>query len=149
LRKHWTVPPAEAPQKPSITSVSKERFFQTVSVRRASGFRVQETDFLHSAQYTLISSFEVQKNTSDGSLVVRQKVEGVQLSDADPTLQRELNALLQKVKGATFRLTLNERREVTQLDGEPDALKVLNGQNLLGRQTYVLWSFLDKDGWKE
>jgi len=150
IRRTWTVPGRlEVDKKPPPEPARKEHFFQSVVVRRVSGYSVLETEFRHAAQYGIVSRFDVDRQTSEGGLEVRQRVEAVQLSDADPSLQAELNTLLQKIKGATFQLTLDAQGQVVRFEGDPGALKVLGGGNLLGGQSYVLWSFLDRDGWKE
>jgi len=100
-------------------------------------------------QYVLVSRFRVTKKTKDGGAVVEQKVEAVRLSNADPALQARLGELLQKTKGATFTLTLDANRTVTKFEGGPEALHVLTGDNPLGGPSFLLWSFLDRDGWKE
>ena len=82
-------------------------------------------------------------------MVVEQKVEGVRLSNADPALQERLNELLQKTKGATFTMTLDSHREVTKFEGGQEATKVFTGDDPLGGPGFLMWSFLDRDGWKE
>jgi hypothetical protein len=56
---------------------------------------------------------------------------------------------MHETKGATFRFTLNPRREVTQFEGPKEAPKVFQEANPLSGRTFLLWSFLDQDGWKE
>jgi hypothetical protein len=124
-------------------------FWQEVVIGRASRYRVLGGDTGQDVQYALVSRFTVEKPEADGSLRVRQKVKAVRLANADPALQAQLNDLLQKTRGATFRLTLNPRREVTSFTGDREALKVFTGTNPLGGTSFLLWSFLDQDGWKE
>ncbi|HEV3258794.1 MAG TPA: hypothetical protein VG013_18125 [Gemmataceae bacterium] len=126
-----------------------DRFYQEVVVRRVSSYRLLGSDLGQNVQYTLVSSFQVDKRGDDGSLKVRQKVEVVRLGNADANLQARLNTLLQKMKGATFTLTLSPRMEVTKFEGAQEALKVFGGDDPLGGQTFLLWSFMDQDGWKE
>src|SRR5262249_25959116 len=105
--------------------------------------------FQQNTRYLLVSRMAVEKRTDDGGLVVRQKVEGVRLASADPALQAWLNELLRKTDGATFTWTLNARREVTHFTGPRETPKVFAGVNPLGGPGFLLWSFLDPDGWKE
>ncbi len=139
-----------APQTPVYGNFrAGERFYQLVEVSRVSAYRALETDVRQGARYVFLSRLDVEKGTPEGGLVVRQKVEAVQLGDADPTLQAQLNALLRKLQGATFTLTLNDKGEVIRLEGAPEALQLLGGQNLAGGQALLLWSFLDEDAWRE
>jgi hypothetical protein len=124
-------------------------FYQVVEVSRVSTFRVLDSDIKQGARYTIVSGFQIERKTADGGLVVRQKVEAVKLGEADAALQAQLNGLLQKMRGATFTLTLDAEGQVTRFEGEPDAIKVLTGSGLLGGQSFLMWSFLDQDGWKE
>ena len=159
------VPPIESPKpRPKTPASAKtidvadkstgelkvgDEFFQEVVISRLSRYRVLELDLGQNVQYVLVSRFRVKEKTKDGGAIVEQKVENVRLRNADPALQRQLNELLQKTKGASFTMTLNARREVTKFEGGPETLNVLAGTNPLGGPSFLLWSFLDRDGWKE
>jgi hypothetical protein len=156
------VPPLDAPSKPSALKPieanppkgvpelqAKDDFFQHLVISRVSHYRILDLDMGQNVQYVFVSRFHVKKQNDDGSMVAEQKVEGVRLSNADPALQERLNELLQKTKGATFTMTLNPRREVTKFEGGQEAIKVFTGSNPLGGPGFLLWSFLDQDGWKE
>ncbi len=123
--------------------------WQEVVISRMSRYRVLGADMGQDAQYLLVSRFTVTKKEADGSLRIEQKVEGVRLDNADPGLREQLNDLLKKTRGATFEMTLNPRREVVAFKGGQEALKVFTGANPLGGTSFLLWSFLDQDGWKE
>jgi hypothetical protein len=123
--------------------------WQEVLIRRVSRYRVVGTDMGQDVRYLLVSRFTVTKKEADGSLRVQQKVEGVRLDSADPALQAQLNDLLDKMRGTTFEMTFNPRREVVAFKGGQEPLKVFTGGNPLGGTTFLLWSFLDQDGWKE
>jgi hypothetical protein len=150
-----TAPPTTPAKRPE-TAVgsdpdrpSAEPFYQEVVISRLSRYRILGADLTQNVRYVLVSRFRVTKEDADGSLHVEQKVEGVRLADADPALQAQLNDLLQKTKGATFTMTLNPRREVTRFEGGREALHVFGGGNPLTGPSFLLWSFLDRDGWKE
>jgi hypothetical protein len=143
-------PPAPAAVPPRGPGLQEgDVFWQEVLISRVSQYRVLGADLAQNVQYLLVSRFRVTKKEADGSLKVQQKVESVRLDAADRAMQAQLNDLLQKTRGATFELTLNPRREVVAFKGGPEALKVFTGKNPLGGQTFLLWSFLDLDGWKE
>ncbi len=151
-KRTWTVPPfplAAVPPKAVPGLKEGDVFWQEVVITRTSRYRSLLGDMGQDTQYLLVSRFSVTKKEADGSLRVQQKVEGVRLNNADRALQAQLNDLLQKTRGATFELTLNPRREVVAFKGGQEALKVFTGGNPLGGQTFLLWSFLDLDGWKE
>jgi hypothetical protein len=149
VTRTWTVKPLEVSTKPRPDLREGDSFFQEVVISRLSTYRILGADLGQKVQYVLVSRFRVKKKEADGSQVVEQKVEGVRLSDADPALQAQLNDLLQKTKGATFLMTLNAEGEVTQFEGGQEALRVFAGANPLGGPSFLLWSFLDQDGWKE
>lgn len=143
------IKPLAPPPKNAADRQAKDDFFQYLVISRVSRYRILDLDLGQNVQYALVSRFRVKKKNEDGGMVVEQKVESVLLKNADPTLQGRLNELLQKTKGATFTMTLNAHREVTKFEGDQEALKVLTGDNPLGGPTFLLWSFLDRDGWKE
>jgi hypothetical protein len=64
-------------------------------------------------------------------------------------MQALLNDALKKTKDATFEITLNGKGEVTRFKGAKDPVRVFAGDNPLAGQTFLLWSFLDEDAWKE
>ena len=147
--KPSTAKPLELPSRNTPDLQAKDEFFQHVVISRVSRYRILDLDLGQNVQYALVSRFRVKKKHDDGGMVVEQKVESVRLSNADAALQGRLNELLQKTKGATFTMTLNARREVTKFEGGPEAIKVFAGANPLGGSSFLLWSFLDRDGWKE
>ncbi len=142
------VAPRPAPQGSSRFRPG-DRFYQVVDVERAAAYRALGLDIVQKTRYTLVSRFTVDQVAADGGLTVEQTVESVHLGAAAPALQGELNTLFQSMNGATFKLTLNARQEVTELTGVPEALKLLTGNPIAGKETFVLFSFLDQDGWKE
>jgi hypothetical protein len=147
--KPSTAKPLELPPKNVPDLQAKDEFFQHVIISRVSRYRILEMDLGQNVQYALVSRFRVKNKRDDGGMVVEQKVESVRLSNADPALQVRLNELLQKTKGASFTMTLNARHEVTKFEGGPEAIKVFADANPLGGPSFLLWSFLDRDGWKE
>lgn len=145
-----SVRPLEDPDRKSVRELQgKDDFFQHLVISRVSHYRILDLDMGQNVKYVFVSRFHVKKKTADGGMVVEQKVEGVRLSNADPALQERLNELLQKTKGATFTMTLDSHREVTKFAGGQEAVKVFTDANPLGGQRFLLWSFLDQDGWKE
>ncbi len=132
-----------------LPAAPTDEFFQHLVIGRVSRYRILELDLGQDVQYVLVSRFRVEKKNEDGSMVVEQKVEGVRLSNADPALQVRLNDMLQKTKGASFTMTLNADREVTKFEGGTQAFKVFDVDNPLGGPSFLLWSFMDRDGWKE
>src|SRR5262249_53403148 len=116
---------------------------------RLSSYRFLGNEIKQNTQYAFLSDFKVQKKKPDGSMVVLQKVESARLAEGDAAMQAQLNAVLQKTKGASFRINLNAKRHVTKFEGAGDGINVFAGKNALAGHTFMLWSFLDRDGWKE
>ena len=125
------------------------RFYQEVVFGRWSTFHVLGADIRNQSQYAFQSSFTVEEVNDDGPRLVTQKVEAVRLTQADAAQQARLNALLQKTKGATFRITLGPGGEVVKFEGEQAPLALARGGALTGELTFLLQSTLDLDGWKE
>jgi hypothetical protein len=149
-KRLWTVLPL--PQRPQ--PVAREwregdEFFQEVQISRVSRYQVMGVDLGQNVQYAFVSRLRIAKKADDGTMQVRQKIEAVRLGEADRALQAQLDEMLGKIKGSTFVLTLNPQREVVEFDGDPGTWKVFTGANPLGGTSFMLWSFLDKAGWKE
>jgi hypothetical protein len=138
----WTVEPP-GPLKAGDT------FYQEVVVSRLSRYRLLGGTVSQNVSYSFLSSFKVEKVNPDGGGGVVQKVEAARFGKGDAAMQALLKGLLQQTKGATFKITLNARGVVTGFEGGKEAVRVFEGKNALGGQTFLLWSFLDKDGWKE
>jgi hypothetical protein len=151
LRKTWDVQassPGLVGGVPEIGRRPAEEFWQEVVVSRVSHYGVLGTDMGQETQYSFVSRFTAE-HQAGGGLEVLQKVEAVRLDKADSSLEARLNGLLQKTRGATYRMTLSPAREVTSFSGDKEALNVLSGAGPLGGTSFLLWSFLDADGWKE
>jgi hypothetical protein len=147
--RDFNIPPVRAVLRPEPGLREGDEFFQEVLVSRRSRYSVLRTEVGQDVQYAFVSRLTIAKKVPDGTLKVRQKVDAVRLAEADKALQGQLNELLQKTKGATFHFTLNPHREVTQFEGPKETPKVLQEANPLGGRTFLLWSFLDQDCWKE
>jgi hypothetical protein len=155
-KRVWTVPPfpTKPPPKPAPPESEPDwkegdRFYQEVAIGRVSRYSVLGLDLGQQVRYVLVSSFTIRKKDADCTLQVDQKVESVHLAEANRALQAQLEELLRRTKGATFHFTINPRREVVRFEGGQEALRVFTGGNPLGGTTFLLWSFLDQDGWKE
>jgi hypothetical protein len=140
-------PPALVKAQPGLKK--GDRFYQEVVVSRQSACRALGVDFRDAAQYAFVSSFEVEQAGEDGLRVVRQKVEAVRLDRAEPAGRARLNGLLQKTRGATFRITLGPGGEVLKLEGEKTPLAVSARAAVPGEMAFLLQSVMDLDGWKE
>jgi hypothetical protein len=147
-------PPAAKP-KPEPVEIAAGRykagdtFTQEVVVTRRSAYRILGADVGQNIQYGFVSRFTIDKVEHDGGLVVRQKVQEARFSDGDPAMQALLNDALKKTQDATFEMSLNDKGEVTRFKGPKDAVNVFGNNNPLTGRTFLLWSFLDEDAWKE
>src|SRR5262249_21392275 len=56
---------------------------------------------------------------------------------------------LRKTEGAAFEMSVSPLGEITRFEGAREPLKVFGEKNPLAGQTFLLWSFLDDDSWKE
>jgi len=118
--------------------------FQELKVVQKPNYSLLGVFFNTSLQYTVLSSFTVEKAGTEG-LEVKQKIEAAQLVQADALTQGILAPAIVKLPGTTFTIHLNPRMEVTKFEGA----KPFQMANLLGGQGLQLASLLDQDGWKE
>jgi hypothetical protein len=147
-------PPVAKPKPEPVEAVparykAGDTFTQEVVVTRLSAYRILGADVGQNIQYGFVSRFTIDKVERDGGLVVRQQVQEARFSEGDPAMQALLNDALKKTKDATFEITLNARGGVTRFKGAKDPVNVFAGNNPLAGRTFLLWSFLDEDAWKE
>jgi hypothetical protein len=126
-----------------------DRFFQELVVTRRSAYRMLGVDISQNVQYGFVSSFTADKVERDGSCVFTQKVETARFGEGDQDLQTLLADSLRKTEGVKFELTVSSSGEILRFKGTQDPVKVFADKNPLGGQTFLLWSFLDNDSWKE
>jgi hypothetical protein len=124
-------------------------FYQEVAIARLSSYRFLGTEIAQNVQYAFLSSFKIEKKNADGGMVVLQKVETARFGKGDAAMQALLNKNLQKTKGASFKIVVNAKREITAFEGAGDKIDVFEGKNAGNGQAFLLWSFMDRDGWKE
>jgi hypothetical protein len=125
------------------------KFFQEVVITRRSAYRILGVDIGQNVQYGFVSSFTTDKVERDGSCVFTQKVETARFGEGDRDLQALLADSLRKTEGAKFELAVGSSGEILRFKGAQDPVKVFADRNPLGGQTFLLWSFLDDDAWKE
>ncbi len=149
LRPLPAKPKPEAVEAVTARYKAGDAFTQEVVVTRLSTYRVLGTDVGQNVQYGFVSRFTVDKVERDGALVVKQKVQEARFGDGDPAMQALLNDALKKTQGATFEIAVNAKGQVTRFQGPKDPVNVFAGNNPLAGRTFLLWSFLDEDAWKE
>ncbi len=116
---------------------------------RRSAYRILGADLGQDVQYAFVSRFTVDKVDGDGSLVVKQKLVEARFREGDPAMQALLNDSLKKAQGADFEIALDGKGRVTRFRGPKEPVQIFAGNNPLKGQTFLLWSFLDDDAWKE
>ncbi len=125
------------------------RLYQELVVTQKSSCQVQGLDVTTGLKYFVLSSFTVEDVTSDGTKIVRQKIEATRLLEADATAQAVFGDLLRKLAGKTFRLTLNPQMEIVALDADEGAFPIATGGNPMNGQPLMMASLIDRDGWRE
>ena len=75
-------------------------------------------------EQTLLLGFKVEKKESDGSLVLKETVEGLMIKSASGTGQAD-----EKIQGATFTITFNPKMEITKFEGYDAFIKRLTSGN--------------------
>jgi hypothetical protein len=150
VTRRLTVKPGpEQAEKITARFKAGDKFYQEVIVTRQSAYRVLGLELGQNVQYGFISSFTVDKVDNDGSVVVTQKIETARFGEGDAELKTLLADALRKTEGASFEMTVSPAGEVTRFKGAKEPPKVFGDKNPLGGQTFLLWSFLDDDSWKE
>jgi hypothetical protein len=144
-----TVKPSPTEPKRQVAWKEGDVLFQDLAIARVSSYRFLGTEMGQNVQYRFLSSFKVERVNADGGMVVLQRVEAAEFGNGDKAMQALLNDALKKTRGAAFKITLNAKREVTRFEGDGDAINVFDRKNPLGGQSFLLWSFMDRDGWKE
>jgi hypothetical protein len=89
---------------------------------------------------TQVTSFKVLKSDKDG-VVIEQKIESIKNKNSGglPGADKIMDAL----KGATFKLTLNTKGEVTKIEGYDEFMKKLSADNELAGK--MLKSFMSEE----
>jgi hypothetical protein len=125
------------------------RLYQELIVTQKSSCQVQGLDVTTGLKYFVLSSFTVEDITTDGAIIVRQKVEATRLLEADAMAQSVFGDLLKKLAGATFRLTLSPQMEIVALEAAEGAFPIATGGNPMAGQPLMMASLVDRDGWRE
>ena len=100
-------------------------------------------------KYLVLSSFTVEDVQANGTVIIRQKVEGTRLLEADAMAQSVFGDLLKKLAGETFQLTLNPHMQIVDLYADEGAFPVATGGNPMAGQPLMMASLVDRDGWRE
>ena len=125
-----------------------DTFIQQVTVTRASSFGTLGIVTTQGAEYMLTSKCEVTAVNADGSITVKQTVQGGKLLDASDDMKQPLLDALKESVGAKFEMAIGPNGKVSSLKGLDDPIKLKLGRDV-ERQTLRLWSILDVDAWKE
>jgi hypothetical protein len=123
--------------------------FQEVAVARTTTFRLAGNDVRQNLTYHFLSSLRVEKRLPEGGFQVVQRVEAARLDGADEVFQTLLGDSIDRLKGQTFKLTLDPYLEVIAFEGTTDPVKALQGTSFLGGPALMLASLMDQDGWRE
>ncbi len=148
-RRIWTIPPPVLigqPLKLEWKLKKGDTFYQDLLVAQKPTFRMQGLVFQSHLQYSVLSSFTVEKITPQ-ELVVIQKVEAAKLLQADPTMQGLLAPAVAKLPGTTFTILLSPQMQVKKFVGAAAKIQIANP--MLGGLGFQTASLLDLDGWRE
>ncbi len=110
-------------------------YLESVSVLKQS-MKTLGKDLKQDLEQTTLFSFSVQKKDSDNSAVLEAKIESVTMKNlGGPTggipAEDKFNQLL---KGATFRVGISPRGEVTRFEGYKDLIDKIAGSDEAARQ---------------
>ena len=125
------------------------RLYQELFVTQKSTCQVQGMEIATGLKYLVLSSFTVEAVASNGTVTIRQTIEGTRLLEADAMARSVIGNLLQKLSGETFRLTLNPQMQIVDLDADEDAFPIAAGGNPMAGQPLMMASLIDRDGWRE
>jgi hypothetical protein len=110
-------------------------YLETVSVLKQT-MKTLGKELKQDLEHTTLFSFVVQKKESDNSAVLEAKIESVAVKNlGGPTgeipAQDKFNQLL---KGATFRISVSPRGEVTRFEGYKELIDKIAGEDEAARQ---------------
>jgi hypothetical protein len=95
-------------------------------------------ELVQDIEFTIVMSYKVLDTTPEGGAVLENRVDSMKFKNAAGTIVAD-----EKLQGATFKLTLNPKREVTGLDGYEQFLKKMAGDDSNALKT--LQAVLSKD----
>jgi hypothetical protein len=134
LRKAWVAvvlvlgslaAPASAQSGTKLEWKFKEG--QTFYLEDVSTMKIKGTfgdkNFEQTQKTTLVTSYKVLRVSEDSAVIV-QKVEAVE-PKSEGTFSKDLGKLTEKLKGATFTVTLSKENKVTRFEGYEDYIKNL------------------------
>jgi hypothetical protein len=105
-----------------------DKFFVESTIAQKGTVTIQKDKSEQDVVSTTVSSFTVQK-PAGGNFVLEQKIEDVTVKTGSGAVAGSLATLAQKLKGATFKITLSPDGQITQFEGYNDALKKVFGDN--------------------
>jgi hypothetical protein len=126
-----------------------DTFTQEVVVTRLSAYRILGADVGQNVQYAFVSRLTIEKVLEDGGLIVKQKVQEARFSDGDPAMRELLNDALKQTQDSNFEITLDAGGRVTRFKGAKEPISVFGKNNPLAGRSFLVWSFLDEDAWRE
>ena len=126
-----------------------QRLYQELLVTQKSSCQIQGMQIATGLKYLVLSSFTVEDVQPNGTVIIRQKVEGTRLLEADAMAQSVFGDLLKKLAGQTFRLTLNPHMQIVDLYADEGAFPIATGGNPMAGQPLMMASLVDRDGWRE
>lgn len=84
-------------------------------------------EIIQDIEYTMVMSYKVLDTTPEGGTVLENKVDSMKFKNA--SVAGSAIVADEKLQGATFKITLNPKREVTNLDGYEEFLKKMAGDD--------------------
>jgi hypothetical protein len=98
-------------------------YLQTVT-KSSQKMKALNKDMNLDMEQTLVLGFKVEKKEPDGSVVLKETVEGLLIKSSTGSAEAD-----EKLQGATFTITLNPKMEVTKFEGYEAFIKRLTSGN--------------------
>jgi hypothetical protein len=105
-----------------------DTFFVEEKVSAKQTVKIRGSAERQELEQTKISRFKVLKATPDGGAILEQKIEAVRATPHGATAKADAS-VLRRFVGATFRITLDGRQRLTQLEGYKQLVEALAREN--------------------
>ena len=105
-----------------------ETFYVQEKVQTSQTVKIQDSVQPQELEQTKVSRFKVLKVTADGGAVLEQKIESVQATPQGGAAKADAS-VLRHFQGAVFRITLDARQRVTNIQGYKELVEAVARDN--------------------
>ncbi len=131
------VPAAAAQVKLEWKLEAGQKFFLEERTTARQTLKALGDDLKESLDQTRVTRFTVLKKNADGGYLLEQKIVSVRINGAGGQLKAKAK-LLTDMEGATFKVTLGPRMQVTKIEGYDALIKKMQKNEQIGKMLQAL-----------